>query len=132
MRDNVYCATALWSLSLAYRYSHSRVEVPPPLTNVQLAARRHVGCDMGRTCELEQGAVKCMRGILFCYMRQAAKVRREVGTEGIGVEFMYFPVPSRRFGLRELLDLLLGIYSNYELLLSCLYILQFSFFFVVG
>lgn len=35
---------------------------------------RHVGWDSGRTYELEQSAVKCMRGILFCYMRQAHKV----------------------------------------------------------
>ena len=34
---------------------------------------RHVGDDKGRTYELEQSAVKCMRGILYCYMRQAKK-----------------------------------------------------------
>ena len=28
----------------------------------------------GRAYELQQAAVKCMRGILFCYMRQADKV----------------------------------------------------------
>lgn len=37
-------------------------------------ACRHVGDDKGRTHELEQSAVKCMRGILFCYMRQSEKV----------------------------------------------------------
>lgn len=31
--------------------------------------------DMGRTHELEHSAIKCMRGILYCYMRQADKVR---------------------------------------------------------
>ena len=36
---------------------------------------RQVGDDKGRTHEMEQSAVKCMRGILFCYMRQAQKVR---------------------------------------------------------
>jgi len=35
---------------------------------------RQVGDDKGRTHEMEQSAVKCMRGILFCYMRQAQKV----------------------------------------------------------
>ena len=35
---------------------------------------RQVDDDKGRNYELEQSAVKCMRGILFCYMRQAAKV----------------------------------------------------------
>ena len=33
-----------------------------------------MGDDQGRTFELEQCTVKCMRGILFCYMRQADKV----------------------------------------------------------
>jgi len=55
VRDNVYCASALWAFSMAYR---------------------HVGDDKGRTHELEQSAVKCMRGILFCYMRQSEKVER--------------------------------------------------------
>ena len=36
---------------------------------------RQVDDDKGRNYELEQSAVKCMRGILFCYMRQAAKVK---------------------------------------------------------
>lgn len=34
---------------------------------------RHIGDDKGRTYELEQSAVKCLRGILYCYMRQAKK-----------------------------------------------------------
>ncbi|XP_065913597.1 phosphorylase b kinase regulatory subunit beta-like [Dysidea avara] len=55
VRDNVYCAMALWSLALAYR---------------------HIGDDKGRTYELEQSAVKCLRGILYCYMRQASKVEQ--------------------------------------------------------
>jgi phosphorylase kinase alpha/beta subunit len=55
VRDNVMCATGLWHLSLAYR---------------------QMGADKGRTYELEQCTVKCMRGILFCYMRQSDKVER--------------------------------------------------------
>ena len=35
----------------------------------------HVGDDKGRTHELEKNAIKCMRGLLFCYMRQSDKVR---------------------------------------------------------
>jgi phosphorylase kinase alpha/beta subunit len=35
---------------------------------------RRIDDDKGRTYELEQSAVKCMRGILFCYMRQSHKV----------------------------------------------------------
>ena len=30
--------------------------------------------DNGRCYELEHSAVKCMRGVLYCYMRQAARV----------------------------------------------------------
>ena len=44
-------------------------------TNPVVALCRQVGDDKGRTHELEQSAVKCMRGLLFCYMRQAQKVR---------------------------------------------------------
>ena len=35
---------------------------------------RHMDDSKGRAYELQQAAVKCMRGILFCYMRQADKV----------------------------------------------------------
>ena len=35
---------------------------------------RHVDDDEGRTLELQQSTVKCMRGILFFYMQQANKV----------------------------------------------------------
>jgi phosphorylase kinase alpha/beta subunit len=55
VKDNVYCAMSIWSLSLAYR---------------------HVGNDSGRVYELEQTAVKCMRGLLFCYMKQADKLEK--------------------------------------------------------
>ncbi|XP_019849301.1 PREDICTED: phosphorylase b kinase regulatory subunit beta-like [Amphimedon queenslandica] len=53
VKDNVYCSMALWALSRAYS---------------------HIGYDEGRVFELQQSAVKCMRGILFCYMRQANKL----------------------------------------------------------
>jgi len=53
VRDNVYCATAIWALALAHR---------------------HIDDDNGKTFELEQSAVKCMRGLLFFYMQQADKV----------------------------------------------------------
>lgn len=36
---------------------------------------RRIDDDMGRTHELEHSAIKCMRGILYCYMRQSDKVR---------------------------------------------------------
>lgn len=53
IRASIYCAVAVWALSQAYR---------------------KVDDDQGRTHELAQSAVKCMRGILFCWIRQADKV----------------------------------------------------------
>uniref|UniRef100_A0A674NPT4 Phosphorylase b kinase regulatory subunit n=1 Tax=Takifugu rubripes TaxID=31033 RepID=A0A674NPT4_TAKRU len=55
VRDSLYCAASAWALALAYR---------------------RIDDDMGRTHELEHSAVKCMRGILYCYMRQADKVEQ--------------------------------------------------------
>ncbi|XP_074522120.1 phosphorylase b kinase regulatory subunit beta isoform X1 [Halichoeres trimaculatus] len=55
VRDSLYCAAAAWALSMAYR---------------------RIDDDMGRTHELEHSAIKCMRGILYCYMRQADKVEQ--------------------------------------------------------
>ncbi|EDV29800.1 uncharacterized protein TRIADDRAFT_52572 [Trichoplax adhaerens] len=55
VRDNIYCAAAIWSLSLAYR---------------------KLDDDRGRTYELQQSAVKCMRGILFCYLRQTDRMEK--------------------------------------------------------
>ncbi|KAJ8340152.1 hypothetical protein SKAU_G00347850 [Synaphobranchus kaupii] len=53
VRDSLYCAASAWALALAYR---------------------RIDDDMGRTHELEHSAIKCMRGILYCYMRQSDKV----------------------------------------------------------
>uniref|UniRef100_UPI00398EA37D phosphorylase b kinase regulatory subunit beta isoform X1 n=1 Tax=Pristiophorus japonicus TaxID=55135 RepID=UPI00398EA37D len=53
VRDCLYCAASAWAVSLAYR---------------------RIDDDKGRTHELQYSAVKCMRGILYCYMRQADKV----------------------------------------------------------
>jgi phosphorylase kinase alpha/beta subunit len=55
VRDNVYTILAVWGLALAYR----KVDAPP-----------------GRLFELEQSVIKLMRGLLFCMMRQAAKVEQ--------------------------------------------------------
>uniref|UniRef100_A0AAQ5Z688 Phosphorylase b kinase regulatory subunit n=1 Tax=Amphiprion ocellaris TaxID=80972 RepID=A0AAQ5Z688_AMPOC len=55
VRDSLYCAAGAWALALAYR---------------------RIDDDMGRTHELEHSAIKCMRGILYCYMRQADKVEQ--------------------------------------------------------
>ncbi|XP_013380761.1 phosphorylase b kinase regulatory subunit beta isoform X2 [Lingula anatina] len=55
VRDSVYCAAAIWALSLAYRKQDD---------------------DQGRTYELGQSTVKCMRGILACWMQQADRVEQ--------------------------------------------------------
>ncbi|XP_025892326.1 phosphorylase b kinase regulatory subunit beta isoform X4 [Nothoprocta perdicaria] len=55
VQDCLYCAACAWALALAYR---------------------RIDDDKGRTHELEHSAIKCMRGILYCYMRQADKVQR--------------------------------------------------------
>ncbi|CDW56195.1 phosphorylase b kinase regulatory [Trichuris trichiura] len=53
VRDSVYCAMACWALSMAYKKLND---------------------DQGRFYELKQTAVKTMRGILLCWMRQADKL----------------------------------------------------------
>ncbi|XP_006887876.1 PREDICTED: phosphorylase b kinase regulatory subunit beta isoform X2 [Elephantulus edwardii] len=55
IHDSLYCAAGAWALALAYR---------------------RIDDDKGRTYELEHSAIKCMRGILYCYMRQADKVQQ--------------------------------------------------------
>ncbi|KAK2190913.1 hypothetical protein NP493_65g06037 [Ridgeia piscesae] len=55
VRDSIYCATAIWALSQAFK---------------------RIDDDKGKTLELAQSAVKCMRGILACWMRQADKVEK--------------------------------------------------------
>lgn len=55
VRDTLYCAIAIWSL----RQSYSKID-----------------SDKGRTYNLGQVAVKAMRGILFCWMRQAHKLEK--------------------------------------------------------
>ncbi|KAJ8249417.1 hypothetical protein GJAV_G00234600 [Gymnothorax javanicus] len=55
VRDSLYCAASAWALALAYR---------------------RIDDDLGRTHELEHSAIKCMRGILYCYMRQSDKVEQ--------------------------------------------------------
>ncbi|CAF0750479.1 unnamed protein product [Rotaria sordida] len=51
--ENVFCAIAVWSLRQCYC---------------------KIDNDQGRAHELGQAAVKCMRGILNCWMRQSKKV----------------------------------------------------------
>ena len=49
VRDSVYCAAAVWSLYQAYR---------------------RIDDDRGKSYELGQSTVKCMRGILECWVKQ--------------------------------------------------------------
>nr|CAH8852696.1 unnamed protein product [Trichobilharzia regenti] len=56
VRDNAYASLSIWGLSLAYR------KLPD------------VDEDRCRSYELEKCAVKLMRGILICYMKQSNKV----------------------------------------------------------
>ncbi|KAL1444580.1 hypothetical protein MTO96_029758 [Rhipicephalus appendiculatus] len=58
VRDNVYCALGIWSLSLAYR-KHTELDD-----------------DRARTYELERCCVKLMRGLLVAMMQQMDKVER--------------------------------------------------------
>ncbi|UJR13940.1 hypothetical protein I4U23_000943 [Adineta vaga] len=51
--ENVFCAIAVWSLRQCYC---------------------KIDNDQGRAHELGQAAVKCMRGILLCWMKQSKKV----------------------------------------------------------
>ncbi|KAJ3272324.1 hypothetical protein HDV01_005758 [Terramyces sp. JEL0728] len=62
VRDNVYSILAVWGLGLAYR---------------------RLDDDQGRAYELEHATIKCMRGLLFAMMRQAAKVEKFKGTQAL-------------------------------------------------
>lgn len=55
IRENIYCASAVWALFLAYQ---------------------RIDDDNGCRYELEHTTVKCMRGILFCYMQQVDNVEK--------------------------------------------------------
>ncbi|XP_017774293.1 PREDICTED: probable phosphorylase b kinase regulatory subunit beta isoform X2 [Nicrophorus vespilloides] len=53
VRDSVYCAAAVWGLYQSYR---------------------RIDDDRGKSYELGQSAVKCMRGILECWIKQANRI----------------------------------------------------------
>ncbi|XP_050711769.1 probable phosphorylase b kinase regulatory subunit beta isoform X6 [Eriocheir sinensis] len=53
IRTSIYCAASIWSLFQAYR---------------------RIDDDRGKAYELGQSCVKCMRGILTCWMRQCKEV----------------------------------------------------------
>ncbi|XP_012280936.1 probable phosphorylase b kinase regulatory subunit beta isoform X3 [Orussus abietinus] len=53
VRDSIYCAAAIWSLYQAYR---------------------RIDDDRGKSYELGQSAIKCMRGILECWVKQSSRI----------------------------------------------------------
>ncbi|XP_076755298.1 putative phosphorylase b kinase regulatory subunit beta isoform X2 [Xylocopa sonorina] len=53
VRESIYCAAAIWSLYQAYR---------------------RIDDDRGKSYELGQSAVKCMRGILECWVKQCPRI----------------------------------------------------------
>ncbi|KAI5742782.1 hypothetical protein M8J77_011338 [Diaphorina citri] len=55
VRDSIYCAASIWSLYQAYR---------------------RIDDDRGKSYELGQSAVKCMRGILECWIKQANRLEQ--------------------------------------------------------
>ncbi|XP_034936041.1 probable phosphorylase b kinase regulatory subunit beta isoform X2 [Chelonus insularis] len=55
VRESIYCAAAIWSLYQAYR---------------------RIDDDRGKSHELGQSAVKCMRGILECWIRQSNRIEK--------------------------------------------------------
>ncbi|KAK6186118.1 hypothetical protein SNE40_008216 [Patella caerulea] len=83
VRDSIYCSVAAWSLCQAYR---------------------RIDDDNGRTHELGQIAVKCMRGILFCWIRQSEKVEK----------FKRHQLPQ--FALHSTFDMITGdpVYTDEE------------------
>ncbi|XP_023325881.1 probable phosphorylase b kinase regulatory subunit alpha [Eurytemora carolleeae] len=58
VRDNVYSVSAVWALALAYRRVHDKED------------------EKNKLFQLEQAAVKCMRGILMAMMGQRDKVEK--------------------------------------------------------
>ncbi|KAG5344136.1 KPBB kinase, partial [Acromyrmex charruanus] len=53
VRESIYCAAAIWSLYQAYR---------------------RIDDDRGKSYELGQSTIKCMRGILECWIKQSSRI----------------------------------------------------------
>ncbi|CAG9098416.1 hypothetical protein JYU34_002377 [Plutella xylostella] len=70
VRDSIYCAAAVWGLYQAYR---------------------RIDDDRGKSHELGQSTVKCMRGILECWVKQSARVEafktRQSAAHALHVKF---------------------------------------------
>nr|XP_023013016.1 probable phosphorylase b kinase regulatory subunit beta isoform X1 [Leptinotarsa decemlineata] len=70
VRDSIYCAAAVWGLFQAYR---------------------RIDDDRGKSYELGQSAVKCMRGILECWERQSKRIelfkQKQCSSHALHVKF---------------------------------------------
>ncbi|XP_041971437.1 probable phosphorylase b kinase regulatory subunit beta isoform X2 [Aricia agestis] len=70
VRDSIYCASAVWGLYQAYR---------------------RIDDDRGKSYELGQSTVKCMRGILECWIKQSPRVEafktRQSAAHALHVKF---------------------------------------------
>ncbi|XP_073941999.1 probable phosphorylase b kinase regulatory subunit beta [Choristoneura fumiferana] len=70
VRDSIYCAASVWGLYQAYR---------------------RIDDDRGKSHELGQSTVKCMRGILECWVKQSARVEafktRQSAAHALHVKF---------------------------------------------
>nr|CAI5845347.1 unnamed protein product [Callosobruchus analis] len=70
VRESIYCAAAVWGLYQAYR---------------------RIDDDRGKSYELGQSTVKCMRGILECWMKQAPRIelfkKNQCNTHALHIKF---------------------------------------------
>ncbi len=82
IRDNVYCITAVWALSLAYKKA---ADLDEDRAKVDEHTALVIGCQYVNSSwysfplqkhELEQSTVKCMRGLLTAMMRQRDRIER--------------------------------------------------------
>lgn len=99
VRESVYCAAAVWGLYQAYR---------------------RIDDDRGKSYELGQSTVKCMRGILECWIKQARKIelfkKHQCSAHALHVKF-HLTTGNEVFGDDEYNHLQIDVISLYLLFL---------------
>ncbi|CAG9854630.1 unnamed protein product [Phyllotreta striolata] len=99
VRESIYCAASVWGLYQAYR---------------------RIDDDRGKSYELGQSAVKCMRGILECWVKQARKIelfkKHQCSTHALHVKF-HLTTGNEVFGDDEYNHLQIDVISIYLLFL---------------
>ncbi|XP_028128298.1 probable phosphorylase b kinase regulatory subunit beta isoform X2 [Diabrotica virgifera virgifera] len=99
VRDSIYCAAAVWGLYQAYR---------------------RIDDDRGKSYELGQSTVKCMRGILECWVKQARKIelfkKNQCSAHALHVKF-HLTTGNEVFGDNEYNHLQIDVISLYLLFL---------------